>query len=310
MSSPFPVVLLGPQRFEPNLREIIEPFAFDRPFALITAGWQEREEEIQELDAHLQHQTIHLYLHQRSERLFALHPDYRHEYRKRQSLLRRAQQLYSIQLEGVLEKARYLMRYPEESKLLEPAVTQSIQLVRQLDEMHQDQIRQIHREFRQAWPLSRLPRLQAEREEIEQILGRCCALLIAGGHVVVLLNRIRLFGVERHFTKMAVFGWSAGAMVLTDRIVLFHDSPPQGQGNPEILEQGFGLVPNLVALPHASKRLRLNDPNRVALFARRFDPALCVALDPHTAIMWDGKQLKALKPTRYLAVDGELGEVL
>jgi peptidase E len=60
------------------------------------------------------------------------------------------------------------------------------------------------------------------------LLAASHAVLIAGGHIAVLLNRLRLFDLSAVLRERPVFGWSAGAMVLTSRIVLFHDSPPRG----------------------------------------------------------------------------------
>lgn len=59
-------------------------------------------------------------------------------------------------------------------------------------------------------------------------------------------------------------------MVLCDRVVLFHDSPPQGRGNAEIFEAGLGLYNNMIPLPHASRRLMLDNTIRVATLAKRF----------------------------------------
>ena len=50
-----------------------------------------------------------------------------------------------------------------------------------------------------------------------------------------------------------IVAWSAGAMVLTDRIISFHDSPPQGAGNPEAEQSG--IFKELCVFPHASERL-------------------------------------------------------
>jgi hypothetical protein len=79
-------------------------------------------------------------------------------------------------------------------------------------------------------------------------------------------------------------------MAISDRIVLFHDYPPQGRGASEILDEGLGLVRDVVVLPQPETRLRMHDPERVSLLARRFDPATCLAL-PQGAhvIMQDGK---------------------
>ena len=38
-------------------------------------------------------------------------------------------------------------------------------------------------------------------------------------------------------------------MVLTDRIMLFHDYPPYGSDIAQVLDAGFGLVPGYVVLP-------------------------------------------------------------
>ena len=98
-------------------------------------------------------------------------------------------------------------------------------------------------------------------------------------------------------------------MALSERVVVFHDSPPHGAGDAEVLEAGLGLHRGVVALPHASKRLHLHDRLRVGLFARRFAPAACVALDPLTRIVWDGVRWKGIPGTRRLAAAGDLLEV-
>jgi hypothetical protein len=60
---------------------------------------------------------------------------------------------------------------------------------------------------------------------------------------------------------LPVFAWSAGAMAVTDRVVLFHDSPPAGPpATPRSSAHGLGLFPGVVALPHARRRLRLEGP--------------------------------------------------
>lgn len=49
--------------------------------------------------------------------------------------------------------------------------------------------------------------------------------------------------------EVPIMAWSAGAMVVSERIVLFHDSPPQGRGNAEMLGPGLGLFPRLPSSP-------------------------------------------------------------
>ena len=65
-------------------------------------------------------------------------------------------------------------------------------------------------------------------------------------------HRMRLFRLSNSLLDKPVIAWSAGAMVLGERIVLFHDTPPQGSAWAEVMEQGFGLLPDLVPRPHAA----------------------------------------------------------
>src|SRR5436309_2408785 len=82
---------------------------------------------------------------------------------------------------------------------------------------------------------------------------------IAGGHVASLLNRLQLFGIGELAAGKSIFAWCGGAMVVTERVVLFHDSPPQGTGAPEVLDAGLALVGDVVAFPQPEFRLALGD---------------------------------------------------
>jgi hypothetical protein len=130
----------------------------------------------------------------------------------------------------------------------------------------------------------------AERNAVEQMIQRASAIAIAGGHVAVLLNRLRLFDIARLSKGKPVIAWAAGAMAVSERIILFYDDPPHGPGNAEVLDEGLGLAGNIVPLPHAGSRLKLEDALRVSLFARRFAPAEAITLDPGSRVDWrDGR---------------------
>jgi hypothetical protein len=126
--------------------------------------------------------------------------------------------------------------------------------------------------------------------------------------VTILLRRLRLFGVLDLLDAQPIVAWSAGAMVLSERIVLFHDDPPQGAGSAEVAELGLSACKGIVPLPHAEKRLQLGDRERVALFARRFAPDLCAALVPRTRLDWDGARWSGQPGTRKLDASGQLVE--
>ena len=106
-------------------------------------------------------------------------------------------------------------------------------------------------------------------------------------------------------TRGEVIAWSAGAMALADRIVLFHDRAPQGPGHPEVYGSGLSVLRGVVLLPHARARMLLDDTPRMAVFARRFAPARCVLLEQGTRI--DADSDSACPPgTRVLAEDGRV----
>jgi peptidase E len=137
------------------------------------------------------------------------------------------------------------------------------------------------------------------------------ALAIAGGNVAILLNRLHLFGIGNIFSNHTIFAWSAGAMALTERIVVYHDDPPQGRGNPEVLRPGLGLVPGIIALPHAHRRIRLDRPRRLRQWHHRFAPLRCLAFEDGSWVTFDDGRITSITAgVRTFTEDGRLDEVL
>ncbi len=289
MSADFrPLALLGPQHEKPNLREILDGMGAAGPYVLVSAGWQERESETGRLDAHLGEPVRTLDLWPRCEAAFEEDADLRHMMFGRHDRMKELSVLYRVRLAAELAAARELMgrtRPDEADALVGPSLDLACGALRDLDDLHCSRVGEINEEvFSEA---AGRESLRAGRAEIAEVLEGAGTLLVAGGHVGILYNRMRLFGVRDALpASTPVVGWSAGAMVLTDRILLFHDSPPQGPGDAEFLGPGLGMAPGVVVLPHASRRLDLDHRGRVALLARRLAPELVVALD-------DGDRLEA-----------------
>jgi Peptidase family S51 len=303
-------VLLGPQRLKPTIDQELARWGIPGPLATITAGWQEREAEDDELQEFLGHRCVNLRLHARSEDVFTQDPELFQANRAKQDTLRHVQDLYRRRLSHALDAARELDQVPAPLALVEAERTSAILALRLVDKQHLARTRQVQREFDLEYRPTARPAVEKHYRELRAMLGQCYALLIAGGHVASLLNRMRLFQLDMLLTSLPrplpVFAWSAGAMAITERVVLFHDSPPQGPGNAELLGEGLGLLPGVVALPHAARRLRLEDPQRVSLFARRFKPDLCIALDELDRAVWDGRHWTAGPNTRQLLPSGQV----
>ncbi len=306
MSSPS-LVLLGPQRFDPILREAVDALGVEGKIAAVTAGWQEREAEDAELREHLGGRTLNLRLYDRCERVFAADPDLFEAHRERQNRLRELQRFYRLRLDHALAAVKVLDgRREADPVVLEPERKSALQAVRTLDAHQLERVAAIDRTFEERWRPAERPAVVRHRYELKSMLDDCGALAVAGGHVAVLLNRLRLFAVTDLAAGRPIFAWSAGAMALARRIVLFHDSPPQGAGNAEVLEHGLGCSAGVLPLPHAARRLRLDDPRRVGLFARRFAPLAAVTLDPGARLVFEGDRLTAAIGSRRLNRDGRL----
>lgn len=272
-------ILLGPQSPTANLRQAVDSIDAEGPVVVITAGWRDSEGEIQELREDIGRPVEDLMLYQRAEEIFAREPDLLEMKRERQEQLRELQGLYRIRLSPTIAAVRRLMRTRADPKLLLLEQRAAIAQLRALDRHHLRRIMAIHREFDLRRAGIHIPLATAQRDALHRQVEQAGLVLIAGGHVAVLLNRIRLFRLGELLAQKPVIAWSAGAMALSDRIVLFHQKAPQGKSDAEVLDAGLGIVRQRVLLPHARTRLDWNNRKRLALFCRRFAPASCCTLD-------------------------------
>ncbi len=304
------IVLLGPQRLKPTLVEAVDALGVKGAVAAVTAGWQEREDEIDELSAHLRRPTVNLRLHHRGEDVFQRDPELFLAYGDLLDRTRKLQELYRMRLGFEKDAVRALMAVVTDADLLDPEIGSAVDSLRELDRHHRERLARLREAFEAEWRPRERPVVQQHQEQIAAALAGCEALALAGGHVSVLLDRLRLFDVVSLSGQMPVFAWSAGAMVAGEQVVLFHDSPPQGAGNAEILDEGLGLCRGVLAFPHARRRLRTEDPARVALLARRFAPLRCLAMDDFARVDFDGRGRVTVRRAREMRPDGTVAEVL
>lgn len=307
MTEPKPpraVVLLGAQRFDPTLGDAVAELGIEGPIATITAGWQERESEDTDLHEHLAKRTVNLRLHRRAEDAFKRDPELHKAHRKKQEVLRQKQDFYRIRLEHGLEASHVIAQRKAPKEILDEEMSASLAAVKLLDEYHLVQCARVHAEFEDAHAPRERDAVAKHRREIEDVLRSSAAIAIAGGHVASLLNRLRLFGIDEMIDGHAIFAWSAGAMAVSERVVLFHDSPPQGPGASEVLDRGLALAPHVVPLPQPETRLRMDDPERVSVMARRFAPATCLALPARARITWKDGAYESPSGVLRLFADG------
>ncbi len=309
MHVPKTITLLGPQRLQPTVGPIIEDFDPRGKVSVITAGWQERESEDEELFKYVGVDAVNLSLYQRALDVFQKDSELAEALHRRQRKLRDLQYLYRLRLDHLLDVVRELRHRPNvDPEILRWTSEKAMSSVRALDQELLDRQAESSFEFDQRWCEKDRPAVRRHRREILSILSDSDVVVIAGGHVAVLLNRLRLFGLETMLGAKNIVAWSAGAMVLGERVVLFHDRPPQGRGNAEVLETGLELYRGLIAFPHARHRLLLDQPERVMLISRRFHPLMCIAMDENALVRRNDSASWSLAGTAVqLGLDGRIG---
>lgn len=163
------------------------------------------------------------------------------------------------------------------------ARARAIEDVRRIDAEHVARLDEHNAEFIARWAPHERDIVARHRVEVARGLDESGALTIAGGHVAVLVGLLHLFALDPP-RRLPIIAWSAGAMALTEQVVIYHDRTVQGPSDAEIYGRGIGVVLGTVAVPHARDRLLLNDTDRMAVLSARFAPATCVLLHPGTRL--------------------------
>jgi len=289
--------VLGPQRPTPNAPACLDELGGQGSVLVITAGWRHDETDDEALRRHLGPDVVLLPIYTWFEVVTKELPELRAAYRARQDKLLQLRRLHRLRLHPALEVVRSLW---DQGLAGDPIMASELRSamahVRALDEemlLRGDAIMEAFRPSIEGWWSHKV--VASLMEKARDAVASARTVAITGGHVAVLLNRLRFFGVDRALTDRFhaggnIVAWSAGAMVLTERVVLFYDDPPDGPTHPEILDRGLGLVKDVVLLPHARQRLRLDDRDRVALLAQRFGPTACLGLENGAWLARDGDE--------------------
>jgi hypothetical protein len=271
------ITLLGPQR-RPTVGAVLRSLPGDGPVATITAGWQEREPDDAELSELAGLRDVNLRLYQRWLDVQERDPAFATAERTLHQALQDASDLYVLRLDFLLRAVHALQRRGDGGGLPADALDEALAQVRELDASHLRRVAGLEAEFYRLTEPHYRPVIAEHRAAVAGALAEAAAVVITGGHVGVLAQVLHLFHLAPALPDR-VIAWSAGAMALSERIVLFGDRAPQGPGHPEAYGAGLGVLRGMVPLPHARARLLLDDAPRMAAFARRFAPARCVPLE-------------------------------
>jgi hypothetical protein len=298
--------LLGPQRFLTTAGAVVRGLGVDGPVATITAGWEERESDDAELDSVMDGRSRNLRLFGRMMDVLERDADVAAAALALRDAVDDLAVLYSLRLQHALEAVYAVRRRQGRADILAAAYSDALESVRRLDRWYLDQVRALYGEAYASGAADSSPLWVEHRAEVTDELASASVLAVAGGHVGMLLRTMQFFSV-RPPAQLPVVAWSAGAMAMTRTVVLFNDFAQTG-GVAEVWDRGLARVEGVLALPHARRRIHLDDRVRMEVFARRFEGYACLLLDDgaRVAVGPDG----ALPPgARVLRADGTVGVV-
>jgi hypothetical protein len=254
--------------------------------AVVTAGWRHDEQELDALRRDLGDRLVLLPLYRWFDSLCLADGALAQAYKARQQRIIDYKGAYRAQLTHTMAAVAAMQhRVDHDEATYAPELQFTHHALRALDARALNRLNEIRAEASAtAAPWNR-PEVRAHHEKAAKILSEVDAVLIAGGHVGVLRNRMFFYGLDVLLPRLlarggAVLAWSAGAMSLCDQIFLFYDDPPEGEGNAEVLDSGIDLVQGLRIFPHARRRLRLDDSDRMKRLADRLRPATLLTLEP------------------------------
>lgn len=294
------ITLLGPQR-EPHLADVVRSLGLEGcRFATVTAGWREREGEDEVLDAELGGNTVNLRLWRLLQQLWEADPELAEGDRRRRHVLTEMQELYLIGLQKANEVIYELRaRESRDEGVLAMALDDIIAIMRDMDSRHVQRVEEVHQEFYDTYQPEHRPAVMEARFLVGRRIADCDAVVIPGGHVGVLLGSLHIANLAPALAAPTpaspdtpddddpaptlyrpIIAWGAGAMALTEQVLLFHDDSVVAPRVSEVLMRGLGLTRGVVALPHASARLEIKNRPRMSVLARRSAPRLPLLLDP------------------------------
>lgn len=283
--------------------------AQDETVGVISAGWQEAEGDLHEMQSCIERPMIDLGLYRRTEVVVSASQAVREAHRLRQDRLRLLQRYYRVRLSHAIEAAVAVLDTDEDSDVIKFEQRHAIAQLRALDRHHLGRVRATHQQYDQVQSVHEAEALRDQRQEIESLLAPLSTVVITGGNVAVLITRLRLMGMGALLQNKNLVAWSAGAMALCDRIVLYHDRAPQGRRDAEIFDVGLGLVPGLIVLPNAKRRLDTSHTTHLALLSRRFAPRRSVTLDNASALQISDERVTSMVGVSRITRKGKLGKL-
>lgn len=305
-------ILLGPQRFTTTVGAVVRGLDLSGRVAMVNAGWEEREADDAELAGHLDGRGVNLALHHRMTDVLTKDEHVAAAVRDFRESVDELRAFYGIRLQAAIDAHEAVLHRTSLHAVGPSAELAAIEAVRDVDKWYAAAVADLRASLRAATSPDASGIIGWHRGEVGAVLRECEAVVIAGGNVRALLETLRFFEVTLR-PEQPVVAWSAGAMALTDEVVLFHDFTPHGVRAAELHDRGLGRLSGVIALPNAKRRLRLDDRERMARLARRFVEDRLLLLDDGAVVRFGdaapGERVTVPAGARVVEPDGHIAVV-
>ncbi|MFP5347889.1 MAG: hypothetical protein ACLGIA_12800, partial [Actinomycetes bacterium] len=189
------VTILGPQRW-PTVDQVVSELPADARLATVTAGWREREPDDAELQALLGGRGVNVGLFGRWLEVQDRDPELAVAHLEHRAVVDELNRLYVVQVEAALRALYEVMNVSEDRpRTRDAAFEDALTVVRTVDELHLSRLRSAQEDFFGAWHPEDRPVLAEHRDAVRDILQGSAAVVVAGGHVDVLLQVLHIFHV-------------------------------------------------------------------------------------------------------------------
>jgi hypothetical protein len=168
-----------------------------------------------------------------------------------------------------------------------------LERIREQDEWVLRRLDRLDADFRERADLRNNATWRRQRRLLAHRVRSAATIILYGGHLAVLLNRLHFYDLGPILRQALAAGATvaaraAGAMVLGDRVVVYHDAYQDRHHTFEVLGRGLRLLSGMLVLPQHAERIRKGSADHLAFISRRFPLGTCIGLDEGALLTVDG----------------------
>ena len=190
------VVLLGPQSEAATVVDALRSLDIKGSVGLITAGWHDAEGDPAKIDPALAKRVHHIPLYGNAERVWKGDAELHQGHQAMQRAVRTARMAYNIRLANALNALAAIGTVEGDRAVVEEEQAAALEALRRLDGLHVDRIASLRAAYNARFSPEARSAVQKERNEVTRLVEPMEAVVIEGGHVAVLINRMRLFDLS------------------------------------------------------------------------------------------------------------------